>query len=122
MQTPPPEPQADEPPASEPPVEPAVPEPPVVEPSPVEPALVLSNPSENTIRVGFALDGVVTWLEPGESKSFAGAGPWSIAFHRGADLGDYRETLEPAAYAFSVSPQGWTLAPAAQSVDSAPIP
>jgi hypothetical protein len=121
------------------PVEPAVAQPAAVEPAAVEPAtvepavtdpllveapvsdppsvdppakheLVIANPAENRLRVGFALNDEIMWLEAGETKTFTGVGPFSIAWHRGADFDDVRQTLDLRGYRFSVSrEEGWEL-------------
>jgi hypothetical protein len=73
--------------------------------------LTLVNSPESAIRVGFSIDGEVEFLEPGESCELLGEGPWEIAFHRGAELGDEKQTLSVGRYDFSVSLDGWRLEP-----------
>ena len=73
--------------------------------------LTLVNPVDSKLKVGFAIDGDVSYLAPGETRDLTGDGPWEIAFHRGGDFGDEKQTLAAGRYDFSVSQAGWSLSP-----------
>lgn len=68
--------------------------------------VVLENPSYATSSVRFTTDGNFVELQPGQQVHL---NPTVVEFDRGGGFGMARNTLDPGAYYFKVTPKGWEI-------------
>ncbi|MCA9216129.1 MAG: hypothetical protein KDB27_23840 [Planctomycetales bacterium] len=75
---------------------------------PLPKAIVIRNGLGSRSAVAFLVGSEVKQLEPGESITINEIAP-VIRFHRGADFGNAKITLQPGEYEFQATARGWFL-------------